>query len=203
VQTAHLALARHRAVFPRREGTRRIALSFDERKPQPVRIADGQRAVTEASFNGFELRSIAFQPRGPEPQAVERHLEADFDRQAVADARRRHVRPRKEREIGARTPLRVRVEQVIRAGIVLIDALLDQPHAQHAGVEVQVLLRGTRDRGDVMKPVDAPHPAIITIVDWRLLIVDLIVDCLIVELWLFNQQSAIDNQQFTRSPAWT
>ena len=49
----------------------------------------------------------------------------------------------------------VGVEQMIRAGIVLVDALLDQPHAEHAGIEVEVLLRRPGDRRDVMKTVDS------------------------------------------------
>ena len=53
--------------------------------------------------------------------------------------------------------LGVRVEQVIRARVVLVDAPLDEPHAQHAGIEVEVLLRRTGNRGDVMQPVDASH----------------------------------------------
>ena len=51
----------------------------------------------------------------------------------------------------------VGVEKVIGARIVLVDAPLHQPHAEHAGVEVEVLLRRSRDRGDVVQPVDARH----------------------------------------------
>ena len=54
-------------------------------------------------------------------------------------------------------PLRVGVEEVVGAGIVLVDAALHEPHAEHAGVEVEVLLRGSGDRGDVVEPVDALH----------------------------------------------
>ena len=49
---------------------------------------------------------------------------------------------------------RVGVEEVVGARIVLVDAPLDEPHAEHAGVEVEVLLRRSGDRGDVMQPVD-------------------------------------------------
>ena len=52
---------------------------------------------------------------------------------------------------------RVGIEQVIGAGIVLVDALLDEPHAEHAGVEVEVLLRRSGDGRDVMQAVDALH----------------------------------------------
>ena len=52
---------------------------------------------------------------------------------------------------------RVRVEQVVRPWIVLVDALLHQPHAEDPCIEVEVLLRWTCDGGDVMKPSDAFH----------------------------------------------
>ena len=52
------------------------------------------------------------------------------------------------------SPFGVGVEQVIGAGIVLVDALLDEPHAQDAGVEVEILLRRAGNRGDVVQPVD-------------------------------------------------
>ena len=51
------------------------------------------------------------------------------------------MRPGEEREVGAGVPFGVRVEQMVGAGIVLVDAPLDQAHAEHARVEIQVLLR--------------------------------------------------------------
>ncbi len=86
-----------------------------------------------------------------------RHLERDFVRKAVSHPRTRKLRPGEERQIRARTPLRVGIEQVVRARVVLVDALLDQAHAEHAGVEVQVLLRRSGDGGDVVKPVGVLH----------------------------------------------
>jgi hypothetical protein len=40
-------------------------------------------------------------------------------------------RPVEEGEIGARPRLAVGIKQVIRGNIVLVDGLLDQPHAEH------------------------------------------------------------------------
>ncbi len=51
----------------------------------------------------------------------------------------------------------VGVEQMVGGGIVLVDAALDQPHAEDAGIEVEVFLRRTRDRGDVVDAVDPVH----------------------------------------------
>ena len=70
-------------------------------------------------------------------------------------ARRRHLRPGEERQVGARPAFGVRIEQVVGARVVLIDAALDEPHAENAGIEVEVLLRRAGDRGDVMKAVDS------------------------------------------------
>src|SRR5215472_17688768 len=55
--------------------------------------------------------------------------------------------------------VRVRIEQVIRARIVLIDGALDEAHAENARVEVEVLLCWARDGGDVMQSVHSLHPA--------------------------------------------
>ena len=71
------------------------------------------------------------------------------------------MRPRKERQVGAWPSFGVRVEQVIGAGIVLIDALLDEAHAEHARIEVEIFLRRARYGGDVMKTVHAIHAEII------------------------------------------
>ena len=49
---------------------------------------------------------------------------------------------------------RIRVEEVIGAGVVLVDASLDEPHPQDSRVERQVLLRMAGDRRDVMNAVD-------------------------------------------------
>src|SRR5215212_7165455 len=46
---------------------------------------------------------------------------------------------------------------MICAGIVLVDAAFDEPHAQHACVEVEIFLGGSCDRSDVVKTVDAEH----------------------------------------------
>src|SRR5512146_1550428 len=64
---------------------------------------------------------------------------------------------REERQVGARMPVGIGIEQVVRPRIVLIHALLHQPHAKHVGVELEVLARVARDRGDVMDAGDVGH----------------------------------------------
>ncbi len=56
-------------------------------------------------------------------------------------------------------PFGVGVKEVVRPGIVLVDASLDEPHAEDTGVEVEVLLRRAGNRGDVMKTVHCIHLA--------------------------------------------
>ena len=68
--------------------------------------------------------------------------------------RRRHLRPREKGEVGARVTLGVRIKEVVRAGIVLVDAALDQAHAEDSGVEVEVFLRRSGDGRDVVEAVD-------------------------------------------------
>ena len=45
----------------------------------------------------------------------------------------------------------VGVEKMIRAGIVLVDALLDETHPEDAGVEIEILLSRTGDGSNVME----------------------------------------------------
>ena len=81
----------------------------------------------------------------------------------MAKARRRHLGPRKERQIGARVPFSVGVEEVICARIVLVHRLLDEAHPEHACVKVEILLSGSGNGRDVVKAVYGFHIAMITI----------------------------------------
>jgi hypothetical protein len=122
-----------------------------------VRIDQRKHLVAEARLDLPERDAVFLQARAPIREAVGRHFQCDLDRQPVAEPRRRKLGPGEERQVRARMPFRVGIEQVIRAGVVLIDAALDEPHPEHAGIEIDVLLRGARNRGDVMKSVNARH----------------------------------------------
>ena len=154
-QAAHLVLRRHGARVPGRERAR--AGTRDQPELQPVRIDERDGVIAEARLPRLDARAVVLQARAPVVDAPGRHLERDLVRQAVAHPRTRELRPGKERQVRARTSLRVGIEQVVRAGIVLVDALLDEAHAEHPDVEVEVLLRRSGDGGDVMKAVDAWH----------------------------------------------
>src|SRR6478672_7851863 len=113
-------------------------------------IDEWKRAITEARDDLLDLRAVLFQSRAPPGEASARHLEADFYREPVPHARRGHVRPRKEREIGSRMSFGIRVEEMVGTRIVLVDAPLDEAHAKDARVEVEILLCRSRNRRDVV-----------------------------------------------------
>ena len=122
---------------------------------QAVRIDERQDAIAETALGRSDRRAVALEPRAPVVEAVGRDREGDLGGEAVSAPRRRHLGPGEEGEVGPRAALGVGVEEVVGAGVVLVDALLDQPHAEHAGVEVEVLLRRTGDGGDVVQAARA------------------------------------------------
>jgi hypothetical protein len=48
----------------------------------------------------------------------------------------------------------VGIEEMIGAGVILIDALLNETHPENARVKIKVLLSGTGDSRDVMESGD-------------------------------------------------
>ncbi len=54
-------------------------------------------------------------------------------------------------------PLGIGIEEMIRAGVILVDAFLDQPHPEHVDVEIQILLCGSGDRSNMMKSSERLH----------------------------------------------
>ncbi len=55
-----------------------------------------------------------------------------------------------EGEIGAGTGVSVGIEQMIGADVVLVDGLLDQPHAEQPGIERQIFARPGGNRGQMV-----------------------------------------------------
>jgi hypothetical protein len=60
--------------------------------------------------------------------------------------------------------LGVRIEKVIRAWVILVNALLHETHPEHAGVEVEVFLSRSADSRDVMQPLDALHCVLLILI---------------------------------------
>ena len=106
----------------------------------------------------LDLDALAGEALAPE---VERGLGGDAMDDAGdhpgAGAAGRGAGVLEERDVGAGGAVLVGVEEVVDAGVVLVDGLLDQPQAQHARVEVDVAGRVAGDQGDVVDAVDRIH----------------------------------------------
>src|SRR5215831_19466981 len=159
VQPANLMFFRHRAVIPRRKHPSRRIRALDERQTKAVHVGDRKVPIAETDVDVSDLYAVAPQPIAPERQAARRNFQARLDGETVAEARRRLLLPRKEREVAPGMAVRVGVEQMIRTGIVLIDRAFDETHAEDAGIEIEVLLRWTCDGRDVMQSVHPLHAA--------------------------------------------
>ena len=122
-----------------------------------MRIPQRQRRLSETRFDRTERHGVLLQPLPPEIEAAGRNGERNFAGESVAFAARRHLRPREKSEVGAGMAFRVRVEKMVSAGIILVHTFLHQPHPEHARVEIEILLRRSGDRRDVMKSANVPH----------------------------------------------
>jgi hypothetical protein len=74
--------------------------------------------------------------------------------------------PVEEREIRPRRPLRIRVEQVVGADVVLVDRPPDEAHPERPRVEAVVLPDPRRDRGQVMNALEIhvrAHPSSVVV----------------------------------------
>src|SRR3954449_10030199 len=153
MKPADLSLGFDRALFPWRKRTIRRG-RFNKRQTQPVWIRERQRALAKTHLDRLYASAVLFQSSAPIRKAVSRHFEPTFPGKPVSHTRRGHLRPRKKREIRPGPPFGVCVEQVVRTGVILVDTLLDESHAQDAGVEVEIFLRRAGNRRDVVQSVD-------------------------------------------------
>src|SRR6266446_6969759 len=94
---------------------------------------------------------------GPKNERSRRHGERHLAAESVTGAARSHLRPGEKSQVGAGMAFRIRVEKMIGAGIILIHTFLHQPHPEHARVEIEILLRRSGDRRDVMKSANIVH----------------------------------------------
>src|SRR5262245_62340782 len=118
IETTDLSLFRNAAAVPRREVARRHLSWLDERHLQPVRIDQRQHTVAEATLDGANRYAVLLEPRSPEIETAGGNLQRHLHGESVPDPRRRHLRPWEERQIRSGMSLCVRVEQVIRTGVV-------------------------------------------------------------------------------------
>src|SRR5437764_5087047 len=101
------------------------------------------------------LDAVLAKPLGPE---VERVAGGDAPHDPmdhpVAGATALDPGVLEERQVRARVPLLVRVEQVINARVVLVDGLLDESQPEYPRIEVHVSLAVLGDRRDVVDAVE-------------------------------------------------
>ena len=126
-----------------------FAAIVHEREPLAFRIFKRQRVTTVALDDLAMLDATLVEPLQPPGECLPPHSQggADDAARAAALARRRPV---EEGEVGARTALRVRIKEVIRADIVLVDGSLHQPHSEGFGVEAAVVADFRGNRGQVV-----------------------------------------------------
>jgi hypothetical protein len=149
VQPADLLGGRHGARVPggEREGVR----SLDQGKAQAVGIGEGQGALAEARGDRLDADAGGAQAALPGVEGPERHRQVGLLDHADTRGAGLGVGPGEEGQVGSGVALAVRVEQVVGGGVVLVDALLDEPESHDALVEAQVLDGVAGDGGDVVQ----------------------------------------------------
>ena len=143
-----LMLGRHRAFRPRMG---LAAVVGHQPETLAFRVLEIDRGVAGAVLDrGWVCAGLA-QAGEPKGQTCRRNPEAGAgDRVGTAPFGRRG--PIKESKVGAGRGNAVAIEQVVGASVVLVDRLLDQPHAEGAGVKAEI---GRRLGGDRRQVVDA------------------------------------------------
>ncbi len=122
-----------------------------------MRISERNYALSNTRLHFENTRAVASEARAPEIEAPRRDRKPNLSAQPVSIAMRSELRPREKSQIGSGVAFGVGVEQMVGAGIILVDALFDETHPEDAGVEIEILLRGTSDGSDVMKTGDFFH----------------------------------------------
>src|SRR6478672_11268911 len=104
-----------------------------------MRVTDRQRGLAKTRLNRTDGYGMLLQTFVPEIQAAGGNCQGNFAAQTVTFAARRHLCPREKGEVRSGMTLGVGIEKMIGAGIVLVDALLHEPHSKNAGIEIEVL----------------------------------------------------------------
>ncbi len=125
----------------------------DELEHQPVVVPEGNHLPRRP----LVCDSVTHQPLDPESQCAWEHGEGRDGDLACPLAPGSRAGPREEGHDAPRTTDLVAEVEMVRLRIVEIHGALDQPEAEQPHVEVEVLLRVTRDCGDVMDAEDVRH----------------------------------------------
>ena len=144
-------LRRHRAALPRR-GCADAAV-IHQHQPLAFAVFKGKRQPSVDFADIAAVSAGLLQAIAPVPQTF---LAGDAQAgagNAVGSTPFRRGRKIEESEVGAGIGFAVGIEQMIGADVVLIDGLLDQPHAEQAGVKGQIFTRFRGNRGQMVNPL--------------------------------------------------
>jgi len=152
METANRVFGRHLAITPARFVLR--AGNANQREAHPVRIGEGQQGFAEALFQRFMSDALGEEAMGPIAQRAGRNAERRLLGLADTTTAGACAFPREERQDRPGSSGLVAIVEMIGAGIVEIDGLLDEAQSQASGIKVIVSQGVTRNRGDV---VNAGH----------------------------------------------
>jgi hypothetical protein len=116
----------------------------------PIGIGERQHRFAKALFQRLKGDALFDEAMRPVAERARRHPERGLLGLADPTAARCGMLPREEGEDGAGMAGLVTVVEMVGAGIVKIDRLLDEPQAQRSGVKVEVSQRITGNCGDMM-----------------------------------------------------
>ncbi len=133
-------------------GDQRVVIGAADAKLVAETLRIGKAQSVSLSLG---LDALSAQPLGPEVERLRRR-DPPGDRvdHPVAGAAWRGAGVLEEGQVGTGVALLVGEEEVVDGRIVLVDRLLHQPQAQHAGIEVDVLLGFAGDRSDVVDALE-------------------------------------------------
>ena len=138
---------------------------------EPVRIAKSDHGTRETRERPVDVDAPLGEPNHPAVQGFSRHREGHGIDHAAAAAAAAGRHERKERENRAGMSRRVAVIEMIGAGVVEVDRLLDQSKAEKARVEVDIGLGVDGDCRHVVKAANGfslgVHLACSTLADVR------------------------------------
>ncbi len=115
-----------------------------------VRILQAQHRFAELLHGTSHRHIVAKRARQPEADRLRLYRKRDLRGLTEPDPSGRTILPRQERDQRAGAGCRVAVEEMKLVGVLVAGRPLDEPQAEKACIEIDVLLNFPGDRRDVM-----------------------------------------------------